>query len=271
MAVYGLIADIHGNRAALDAALAVLEKRKVDKIICLGDIVGYNAEPNDCIEILQQKGIESIAGNHDLIAIRQLRYDRCANKVIYALRRTRRTLSETSRAYLAALPADRVYANTFALIHGGVDDVEYYMRNLSDIRLHAERFRWRFPGIGICFFGHIHEQKVYEVTSSGVTELPGAPPVFSQDKLYFVNPGSVDAARKSGERRAQFAVFDSVQRSIEFLDVGYDHAASESRAAAGGYRIGPAMAWVYGWRRRLKRWIARAERMVGSRTDPSRG
>jgi len=269
MAVYGLIADIHGNRAALDAALALLDERGVDNIICLGDIVGYNAEPDACIDTLQKRGIESIAGNHDLIAIRRLRSDRCANKVIYALHRTRRVLSKAGRDYLGSLPPDRVYGNDFALIHGGVDDVEYYMRNASDIRLHAERFRRRFPGIGVCFFGHVHEQKVYEITGTGVTELPETPPVLLRDRLYFVNPGSVDAARKSGERRAQCAVYDTGIRSIEFLDAAYDHAGSEARATSGGYRIGPGMARVYSWRRRLKRWLARAERMAGWTTDAS--
>ncbi|MBI5197020.1 MAG: metallophosphoesterase family protein [Nitrospirae bacterium] len=257
MATYGLIADIHGNVAALKAVLAVLERRGVDQILCLGDIVGYNAEPNECIEILKQRGIEAIAGNHDLIAIGRLRADRCANKVIYALRRTRRRLSPPSRSYLAALPASRVYGNVFALIHGGVDDVEYYMRTVSDIRLHAARFRARFSGIGICFFGHIHEQKIYEITGAEVTELFRPPESFSNERLYFVNPGSADAARKSGERKAQCAVFDTDARRVEFLDVEYDHASAEGRAAALGYRIGPGMAGVYGWCRRVKRWLAR--------------
>jgi predicted phosphodiesterase len=256
MATYGLIADIHGNRVALDATLRKLERLGVERILCLGDIVGYHAEPNECIRILKKRAIEAIIGNHDLISIRGLGFENCAKKVVKALKRTRRVLSEDSRAYLAGLPASGVYEQSFAVIHGGVDDVEYYMRTIGDIRTQAERFRARFPGIGVCFFGHVHEQKIYEVHAEKVCEVSIDGDIrLAPDRLYFVNPGSVDATRKSSERRAQCAIYDSGTRRVEMLEVDYDHIRAESLAAKQGYRIGPWMAWIHKWHLVDRDWV----------------
>ena len=67
MARYGLIADIHGNREALAAALAALDERGAERIVCLGDIVGYNADPDECVALVRKRCSVSIAGNHELI------------------------------------------------------------------------------------------------------------------------------------------------------------------------------------------------------------
>ena len=258
MASYGLIADIHGNRVALDAVLGELERLGVERILCLGDIVGYHAEPNECIRILKKRPIESIIGNHDLISIRRLGFGNCAKKVVKALIRTRRELSEDSRAYLAGLPLSVVYEQSFALIHGGVDDVEFYIRTIDDVRTQADRFRSRFPGIGVCFFGHVHEQKIYEILAERICEVSINREIqLAPDRLYFVNPGSVDATRKSGERRAQCAIYDSETRQVEMLEVDYDHIRAESMATKQGYRIGPWMAWIYMLLLVIRDWVQR--------------
>jgi predicted phosphodiesterase len=268
---YGLIADIHGNLAALEAALEALAAAGVDEILCLGDIVGYNAEPNECVDRLRALSIMAIAGNHDRIAAGLLDTGRCANKVVYALRRTRRALTPEARAFLAALPLDHVRAEAgFVLVHGGVDDVERYLRTPADIRREVERFRQRYPpGVQLCFFGHIHEQCVYEIGASGEVESYKAIGLFRLEpgKLYFVNPGAVDAARKSGSQQgiAQCAVYDSAARTVRFLEAAYDHAAAEARAQAEGYRIGPFMARLYGWRRRWRRWLERLPAAAAAR------
>src|SRR5262245_61798512 len=72
MARYGVITDIHGNFEALSAALAALDRAGVDRIVCCGDVVGYNADGDRCIQTLAERGIDTISGNHDLIAIGRL-------------------------------------------------------------------------------------------------------------------------------------------------------------------------------------------------------
>ena len=109
MALYGVIADIHGNREALEAALAALERRGVERLLCLGDIVGYNADPDECVEHAAQPRRAAIAGNHDLIGIGRLGFRRCSNKAMYSLKRTRRSARARDTAdWLAALPPSRV-------------------------------------------------------------------------------------------------------------------------------------------------------------------
>jgi predicted phosphodiesterase len=254
MAIYGVIADIHGNREALSAALAALERRGVRQLLCLGDIVGYNADPDECVTMLRERGALSIAGNHDLIALRRLDFARCSNKAMYALKRTRRRLATDSAAYLAGLPDTRVIEERVALVHGGVRDVEQYMVSGAHIEQNAAYLAADFPAARLCFFGHSHEQKVYEVHDGGVRELTRAPSLaFARDRVYFINPGSVDASRKRGHKLAELAVLDTDAWRIEFWRLPYDSASTEAKAAVFGYRLNPWLDRFYTMRRRFMR------------------
>jgi predicted phosphodiesterase len=261
MALYGLVADIHGNREALSAALAQLECRGVRQILCLGDIVGYNADPDACVAMLRERGALSIAGNHDLIALRRLDFARCSNKAMYALKRTRRRLAPASAAYLAALPGCRVIEERIVLVHGGVRDVEQYMVAQAHIEQNAGYLAADRPTARLCFFGHSHEQKVYEVHEGSVRELTLAPPLLlRRDRVYFINPGSIDASRKRGQQLAEFALLDTGASCVEFCRVPYDCAATEAKATAFGYRIPPLVDRLYTLRRRVFRRIGRRPR-----------
>ena len=255
MASYGVLGDIHGNREALEAVLAALDARGVERLLCVGDVVGYNADPDDCISLIYGRRCVTIAGNHDLIAIRKLDFSRCSNKAAYALRRTRRLLKPASAAWLAALPANRVVEDAIVLVHGGVRDVQQYMTTPTHIRDNAAYLRADFPDARLCFFGHSHEQKVYEVDGE-VTEVTGERIVLNPGKTYFINPGSVDASRKSRHKLAEFAILDG--DTIEFQRVRYDAGIAECKAAAFGYRIPPLVDRAYSLRKRLSRLPQRA-------------
>jgi predicted phosphodiesterase len=258
MALYGLVADIHGNREALAAALAELDRRRVRELLCPGDIVGYNADPDECVALLRERGALAIAGNHDLIGLGRLDFAYCSNKARYSLRRTRRRLAPASAAYLAALPDRRVIDAHIVLVHGGVRDVEQYMVSAAHIRQNAAFLRADFPSARLCFFGHSHEQRIYEVHAAEVREVPVAPSVpLLRDRLYFVNPGSIDASRKREHKLAEFAVLDTEAWRVEFCRARYDCAATEAKAAALGYRIPPLVDGLYSLQRRLFRPRAR--------------
>lgn len=251
MALYGVLGDIHGNIEAFDAVLTALEARGVHRILCVGDVVGYNADPDACIALLRARGALVIAGNHDLIGTGQLGFERCSNKARYSLKRTRRRLSAESIAWLRALPANRLIENTIALVHGGVRDVQLYMTTPAHIRRNAELLRADFPTARVCFFGHSHEQKLYEI-ADGVQEIrTGATCHLSRERTYFINAGSVDAQRKREHKLAEFAVFDSEGWTVGFHRVRYDAAATEAKAAVAGYRINRFTDWLYTLRRRL--------------------
>jgi predicted phosphodiesterase len=251
VALYGVLADIHGNREALAAALAALEPR-AGRLVCLGDIVGYNADPDECVALVRRRCAASIAGNHELIGLGRLDFRRCSRKAEYALRRTRRTLGREAAAWLDALPQRLLLEEGVVLVHGGVRDVQQYMTTPQHIGENAAWLREDFPGARGCFFGHSHEQRVYEVQGAEVRQLPAEGRLrLERDRLYFINPGSVDASRKHRHKLAECALFDSGERSIEFLRVPYDAAAAEAKAAVFGYRINPWMDRLYAWRRRL--------------------
>jgi len=251
MAVYGVLGDIHGNVEALEAVLAALDERGVRRLLCVGDIVGYNADPDACIALLRARGTQVIAGNHDLIGTGRLGFERCSNKARYSLKRTRRLLARQSIDWLMALPASRLIDDSTALVHGGVRDVQLYMTTPQHIRRNAELLREDFPTARVCFFGHSHAQKLYEVAGDDVRELPvGGRYRLSRDRLYFINAGSVDAQRKRGEKLAEFAVLDTEAWAVQFQRVRYNAAATEAKATVAGYRITRLTDWFYTLRRR---------------------
>ena len=252
MAVYGVLGDVHGNVEALDAALAALDRLGVYRLLCVGDVVGYNADPDACIAILRARGAQVIAGNHDLIGAGRLGFERCSNKARYSLQRTRRLLARESIAWLTALPANRLVDGAVALVHGGVRDVQLYMTTAQHIRRNAELLRADFPSARVCFFGHSHAQRLYEVAGDAVRDVPTDVLYhLSRDRLYFINAGSVDAQRKREEKMAEFAVLDTSAWSVQFHRVRYDAAATEAKATIGGYRLPPLTDWIYTLRRRL--------------------
>src|SRR5437879_4467265 len=108
MALYGVLGDIHGNREALEAALGFLARRGVRQVLCLGDVVGYNADPDECVDLVRKRCAAVIGGNHDLISVGRLGFARCSDKARYSLKRTRRRLAPESAAWLAALPPHHV-------------------------------------------------------------------------------------------------------------------------------------------------------------------
>ena len=250
MARIGVLGDIHGNREALMAVLAAFERGGVQRIACVGDIVGYNADPDECVAIARERRMLSIAGNHDLIAVRRLGFGRCANNAAYALRRTRRAIAAQTAAYLETLPLYREIEPGVLLVHGGVRDVQQYMTTRAVIAENAAWLREDFPQARVCFFGHSHEQKVYEVDGEA-REITADRLLLDPDKTYFINPGSVDASRKSRHKLAECAILD--RDLIEFVRVPYDAAATECKAAAFGYRIPPWVDRAYSLRKRLSR------------------
>ena len=252
MAIYGVLGDIHGNREALDAVLTELEARGIRQFLCVGDVIGYNADPDECASMLRARRCVTIAGNHDLIGTGRLDFRRCSNNAAYALKRTRRALGRNTAAWLHTLPPHAVIDEDIVLIHGGVRDVQLYMNTPVLIGENAIFLREKFPEARVCFFGHSHQQKVYQVGET-VDELPpaaGEIPLV-RNYLHFINPGSVDASRKSSQRLAECAIFDTSSWSIEFLRLPYDAASTEIKAGMGGYRIPHYVDRLYTLRRRL--------------------
>ena len=118
MALYGVIGDIHGNLEALTATFLQLERHRPAQLLCVGDVVGYNADPDNCAALLRDRCVKAIAGNHDLIGIRRLGIERCSTNAMHALRRTRRSLHPRTAEYLCALPTTLEIEDRVVLVRG---------------------------------------------------------------------------------------------------------------------------------------------------------
>jgi predicted phosphodiesterase len=264
MSTYGIISDVHGNLEALAAVLAALERHGVDRIIALGDLVGYNGESNECVEVIRERGIESIAGNHDLIALGRLGTERCAMRPAFTLRRTRRDLTPASRRFLGKLPATRVHDDRIALMHGTLEDPCTYLTTAALVRENARRLHERVPSARVCFYGHTHQPALWDSDGEHVQrrEVTGAASL-AGDRLTLVNPGSVDASRRQ-EKVAQAAVFEAESGRLEFLTIPYDHQKVELSAAAKGYRMTRTDEVLHGGWRLARRLARKAARLCGT-------
>ena len=251
MALYGVLGDIHGNLEALEAVLGALDARGIETIACVGDLVGYNADPDACVEALRQRNAIAIAGNHDLIGTGRLGFERCSNKAMHSLKRTRRAIAPATNEYLASLPPHLVLEGKAVLVHGGVRDVQQYLTQPKHVAENVRYLREDFPGIRLCFFGHTHEQRVFEVVGEEIRTIPPSFVDLSPQRVYFVNPGSVDASRKHTAKVAEYLVFDSEALTLDFARVAYDDGRTEMRAEAGGYRISRWRDRLYDVQRRL--------------------
>jgi len=226
LALYGILGGIDGNLEALSSVLAAFDLRGVQRLLCVGNVVGYNADPDECAELLRARRAIAIAGAHDRIGTGMLGFGRCSNDLGHGLARTRRQIRADTIAWLRALPTARA-----------LDD---------GIALGSTRTPLSFVlGSG-------------EATAAGLCRL-------DRNRVYSISPGSVDAQRKS-HRFAECAVFDSDAWTVEFLRLRYDAAATEAKAAVAGYRSLPMHDVLYTLQRavigapQLASRIARAAR-----------
>jgi predicted phosphodiesterase len=256
---FGIISDIHGNWPALLCVLRALRQAQVDRIFSLGDLVGYNAHPDRCARLIRDLGIEGIAGNHDLIAIGRLSPASCAFRPAFALRRTRAVIAEDVRHYLQGLPSHLFVPDQVALVHGSPGNVQEYLRTPEALLRAAQSLAVLEPRARVCFFGHTHERAVVHVAGEKVDSAAATGrQILGRDAgVFFVNPGSVDAARRR-KKQAEFVIFEPETRTLEFHAVAYKHEIAESMARSRGYRMPPwreaaHSAWHWGWRAVVRR------------------
>jgi predicted phosphodiesterase len=222
-----IVSDIHANREALEAVLADA-RGHYDRIVCLGDLAGYGADPNFTVEWARADASAIVRGNHDKL---------CAGlESLYAYRPaaraaaewTMKALTADNRAYLERLPRGPLPYEGFDLVHGSPLDEDEYLVSEGDVDAIRDEIDTR-----LSFFGHTHQQggfliarkNVKTIDRKRVLELEG-------DYTYLVNPGSVGQPR-DGDPHAAYAIYSREDRVVEFRRVAYDavRAAGKIRAA----------------------------------------
>jgi len=216
-----IISDIHANLEAFEAVLNHIASQSVDRILCLGDIVGYNADPEACIALCQENHIFCLSGNHDVAARDQIPLDNFSETAALAIRWTRQHLSEENRHFLRQLPVFHRADDHYLLMHGSLLHPDRYLFFPSEAQQDFETMRVLYPDIRLGFLGHTHQPRVF--TDAGGNVTSGVPRRFTlqEERRYLINPGSVGQPRDSNPM-ASYLIYDVERTQIDFHHVPYD-------------------------------------------------
>ena len=227
---FGIFADVHGNIEALEAVVRLLRDRGATGFICCGDIVGYGADPNLCVETVRRLRCTCVAGNHDYGAVGKVPIDRFNSAATEALLWTRTHLTESNRLYLENLPLT-AKEGPLLFVHSSpsAPDVWEYVLTLPEAAAEMEHCSG-----GACVVGHSHQPLAVE-------RLPGKPGrLVRQDSFairpyakYLINAGSVGQPR-DGDPRACCLLYDNDTQEMTYLRVPYDIPATAAKIRAAG-------------------------------------
>ena len=225
----GVITDVHSNLAALEAVLAAMPS--IDALWCLGDVVGYGAEPNDCIARLRERGAVCITGNHDLAALGRVSLDFFNPDAAAAATWTAAELGPEGRAWLEERPPITAEGGV-TLAHGSPYDPVWEYVTSSRV---ASRSLQCFE-TPMCFIGHTHLPSSFVQQADGTirTEYraPGAVVNVSEGRL-LANPGSVGQPRDE-DPRAAYLIYDTDAGTLAWYRVPYPVETTQERILQAG-------------------------------------
>ncbi len=213
-----IVSDIHSNWEALQAVLTKIDELGIGRIHCLGDVVGYGADPNRCTEAVFERARPVIRGNHDKAAAGLMDVDYFNDMARQAVFWTRTALAEDNLRRIRELEGGPLPEGKLLLCHGSPQDEDQYIFQRSIARASFELMHERFPEQRICLFGHTHLPIVIE--ESGEAYYPEEPVRLDPGKSYLINPGSVGQPR-DGVPLASFGVFDEDELSFTLLRLEY--------------------------------------------------
>lgn len=204
-----ILSDIHANLEALRAALAVVADLKVDRIMCLGDIVGYGPDPDACVELVRSHCHHVLLGNHDEAVVQPDVSERFNDYARWAVEWTAEHISTANKEFLAALP--RTHKDDRILyVHSSPKHPEKWTYIFSNDDA-VEQFRGFSEDV--CFVGHTHHPSIF-------CEEPNATNV-SAEHRFIVNVGSVGQPR-DGNPQLCFGLFDTEKWEFSHVRAAYD-------------------------------------------------
>src|SRR5215470_19472947 len=219
---YLILSDIHSNDEALAAVLARVRRKRFDRVVVLGDFVGYGASPNQVIDRIRalRKQKVMIRGNHDKVVCGLESGDLFNPVALKAARWTTEKLTPRNRKFLEELPVGPMAVEgAFAICHGSPRDEDAYIFTDYDAYLN-----FREMSDSVCFFGHSHIPCVFTLEEHGIlVELVKDRVKYSleEGRRYLINPGSIGQPRDRNAAAA-YAIFDTAKRAVFFRRVAYD-------------------------------------------------
>ncbi|HKM57702.1 MAG TPA: metallophosphoesterase family protein [Chthoniobacterales bacterium] len=224
-AIFG---DIHANLEAFEVVLADAREQGCESFICLGDVVGYNANPRECLEIVQSLECPVVKGNHDSYVSSEHSLVTFNPLAEVAIQWTRDQLDSSEKRWLSNLPLI-VEIRGFTVVHASLDEPGDWNYVLNQLDAAASLSKQTTE---LCFFGHTHSPRAY-IKDSSIVGVPFEQIIPERGKKYFVNPGSVGQPR-DGDWRAAYVVFDEERRTINLRRLRYDLTTTQRKIVAAG-------------------------------------
>jgi predicted phosphodiesterase len=223
-----IFSDIHSNLEALEAVLADARARECTQFVCLGDVVGYNANPHECVELVREMDCPLVKGNHDEQAS-LVESSRDFNEMAeQAIEWTRKNLTEDDKAWLRGLRLQR-QVRDFTIVHATLDTPEqwgYVFNNLDA----AASFTYQHTTV--CFFGHTHVPMAF-IRDEGVKRVRIEQLRIEPTKKYFINTGSVGQPRDA-DWRAAYCIYHIEKNVVEQRRLKYNLAAAQKKIIEAG-------------------------------------
>jgi predicted phosphodiesterase len=236
-----VFSDIHSNFTALEAVLG--RAGNVDAYWCLGDLVGYGPDPNECIERVRNlPNLVCIRGNHDAATLGEVDQQTFNHEASLAITWTKRVLNAESKEFLLSLP-EKIIENEITLVHGSPRNPvwDYVMDYMTAVRMFTHY------DTRICMLGHTHVPAIWKEDAA----KPPIGPVMDFHKTQIItktilNPGSVGQPRDHNPQ-ASYAIFESDKSTWELRRTAYDISAVQDRIKKSGLPWRHALRLAEGW------------------------
>jgi len=225
---FAIIADIHANLEAFQVVLADIKEQKCTHYACVGDVVGYGANPKECLEIVRSMGMPCVKGNHDEYCSSEEQLDGFNPHAAEAVNWTRLQLTEEERQWLRDLKYFRM-VTSFSMVHATLDGPQRWGYVFDKLAAAAS---FTYQNTAVCFFGHTHVPVAFirdTVVKGGTYSKFKVDP----GRKYFVNVGSVGQPRDNNPKAA-YVVYDVDEGTIELRRLDYDIAAAQKKILDAG-------------------------------------
>jgi predicted phosphodiesterase len=224
-----IISDIHANLPALTAVLEDIDKQGIEELVCLGDIVGYGAQPAECLELLRSRNFYAILrGNHDAYVAADGEPSKVSTETAEVIRWTRGQLTPDQRAWLGALPLTW-QAEDYEVVHASLHQPEQWGYVLEPAAA-AQHFAHQSKPL--CFIGHSHQPKMFAEGEDRALDITSLESVRASRKQV-VNVGAVGQPRDNDER-ACYVVYRRVEQDVWWRRIPYDIVAAQHAILAAG-------------------------------------
>ncbi len=227
--LFAILGDIHSNLDALQVVLDDCRAQGVTDFLCTGDVVGYNACPHECLQIVRDLGCPVVMGNHDHYVSSVQNLDDFNPHAAAVIEWTRSQITDDELAYLRTLPFSATKMGV-TLVHATLDNPSAFGYVFDHLQAESHFVHQVTP---LCFHGHTHCPMIYEKQLGAVYRIDAQDFRMPIGRKYFINVGSVGQPR-DGDPRAAYAIYSPKDRMVRFRRLEYDIEAAQGRIRAAG-------------------------------------